>query len=230
MSEPEAEEEEEESEPTLKYQRLGGAVTSILASDAASCLAAHVKFIALGTASGAVHVLDLSGNEIRRFSPHSAVVNDICIDSTGEFVASCSQDGTVVVSPLFGGEASTHWYHRPVRAIALDPDYAARRVFATGGLACQLVVNSRGWFGSKDNPIHSGEGPIQALRICGPMLAWANDLGVKVYDAQHAKRVSYIERTPGSPPPHLFKCHLRWESQTELIIGWVDTIKIVIVS
>ena len=213
-------------EPTLKYQRMGGSVASILASDTASCLAAHAKFLALGTDSGTVHVLDLGGNEIRRFSPHSAAVADICIDSTGEFVGSCSQDGTVVVSSLFGSEASTHWYHRPVRAIALDPDYSARRVLATGGLACQLVINSRGWFGSKDNVVHSGEGPVQAISIAGPMLAWANDLGVKVYDAQHAKRISYIERTPGSPDPALFRCHLRWESPTELVIGWADTIKI----
>jgi WD40 repeat protein len=152
-----ADEEEAPQEPTLKYQRLGGSLPSILAADKASCLAAHSKFLSLGTDAGAVHVLDLAGNEIRRFTPHSAPVTDICIDATGEFVGSCSQDGTVVVSSLFGGEASTHWYHRPVRAIALDPDYSARRVFATGGLACQLVINSRGWFGSKDNVVHSGE-------------------------------------------------------------------------
>ena len=217
---------DEDIEPTLKYQRLGGSFPSIIAKDAASCLAAHSKFIALGTEGGVVHILDLSGNEIRRFSPHSAAVSDICIDTTGEFVGSCSQDGTVVVSSLFGSEASTHWYHRPVRAIALDPDYAARRTFATGGLADQLVINSRGWFGSKDSVVHSGEGAVQTIRMAGHMLAWANDLGVKVYDAQHAKRVSYIERTPGSPPAHIFKCHLRWESPVELIIGCADIIKI----
>ena len=209
-----------EQEPTFKYQRLGGSVAKILAADAATCLTAHVKFLALGTEGGAVHVLDLGGNEIRRFSPHSAAVTDICVDVTGEFVGSCSTDGTVVVSSLFGGEASTHWYHRPVRAIALDSEYAARRVFATGGLEGQLIINSRGWFGSKDNVVHAGEGPVQAIAMSGPMLAWANDQGVKVYDAQHAKRVSYIERTPGAPPPAFFRCHLRWESRIELIIGW----------
>jgi hypothetical protein len=31
----------------------------ILAADAATCLTAHVKFLALGTEGGAVHVLDL---------------------------------------------------------------------------------------------------------------------------------------------------------------------------
>lgn len=41
----------------------------------------------------------------------------------------------------------TQWYHRPVRAIALvDTDFATKRMTATGGLAGQLVVSSRGWF------------------------------------------------------------------------------------
>ena len=87
-----------------------------------------------------------------------------------------------------------------MRAIALDPEYTARRVFATGGLACQLVINSRGWFGSKDSVIHSGEGPVQTIHA-GPLRA--NDLGVKVYDAQLAARV--IHRTAaGAPPPSSF--------------------------
>ena len=72
---------------------------------------------------------------------------------------------------------------------------------------------------TRSQVVHSGEGPVQSIAIAGPMLAWANDLGVKVYDAQHGKRVSYVERAPGSPPPRLFRTHLKWESSTELIIG-----------
>ena len=219
-------EAEAEGEPLLRYQRLGASVTDILKDDHANCLAVHPKFLALGTRSGAVHVLDLNGNEIRRFSPHSAVVNDVCIDRSGEFVGSCSQDGTVAISSLYDGEASTHWYHRPVCAIALDPEYATRRVFATGGLAGQLVLNAKGWFGAKDSILHAGEGPVRAVAANGANIAWANDLGVKVYDAQHNKRVSYVDRPPGSPPAEAFRAHLRWESEHELLIGWADSIKI----
>ena len=226
MSESDGDGEADDPEPVLKYQRLGASVTEILAADAASCLAVHSKFLALGTIGGSVHVLDLNGNEIRRFTPHSARVNDVSVDSTGEFVGSCSQDGTVVISSLYGGQASTHWYHRPVAALAFDPDYATKRVFATGGLAGQLIVNSKGWFGAKDVVVHSGEGAVQTIACCGPMLAWANELGVKVYDAQHAKRVSYVERPSGAPGSSAFRCHLRWESSSDLLIGWVDVIKI----
>jgi WD40 repeat protein len=188
--------EEPEEEPLLRYQRLGADVTEILRDDHATCLACHPKFLALGTRAGVVAVLDLNGNEIRRFSPHSAAVNDLCIDRSGEFVGSCSEDGTVAVSSLYDGEASTHWYHRPVCAIALDPEYPTRRVFATGGLTGQLVLNAKGW------------------------------LGVKVYDAQYNKRVSFVDRPSGSPAAEAFRCHLRWETETELLIGWADSIKI----
>ena len=227
-SEEPEETEEPEEEPLLRYQRLGADVSELLRDDHATCLACHPKFLALGTRAGVVAVFDLNGNEIRRFSPHSAAVNDLCIDRSGEFVGSCSEDGTVAVSSLYDGEASTHWYHRPVCAIALDPEYPTRRVFATGGLTGQLVLNTKGWFGAKDATLHAGEGAVRAIDIApnGALIAWANDLGVKVYDAQHNKRVSYVDRPPGSPAPEAFRCHLRWESETELLIGWADSIKI----
>ena len=104
----------------------------------------------------------------------------MCVDSSGEYIGSCSHDGTIALTSLCTGESYSHWYQRPVRAIALDPMYASRRVFATGGLAGQLVLSTRGWFGVKDTIVHAGEGPVHAIACAGPMLAWANDVGVKV--------------------------------------------------
>lgn len=43
-----------------------------------------------------VHLLDLNGNEVKRFDAHANAVNELCFDSRGEFVGSCSDDGTVV--------------------------------------------------------------------------------------------------------------------------------------
>lgn len=40
-----------------------------------------------------VHVLDMKGTRIKSRRPHSATINDISIDSTGEFVATASMDG-----------------------------------------------------------------------------------------------------------------------------------------
>mmetsp|Transcript_9782 Transcript_9782/g.29884 ORF Transcript_9782/g.29884 Transcript_9782/m.29884 type:complete len:622 (+) Transcript_9782:446-2311(+) len=96
-------------------------------------------------------------------------------------------------------------------------------------MAGQLVVSSRGWFGSRDTIVHAGEGPISTIANSGSLVAWANDVGVKVFEFAHNRRVSYIERVPGAPPPQLFKCHLQWSKESELIIGWADSIKIGVV-
>lgn len=58
------EEEEEEEEPRLKYQRMGGSIPTLLASDTASCIAVAERMIALGTHGGTVHILDFLGNQV----------------------------------------------------------------------------------------------------------------------------------------------------------------------
>ena len=47
----------------------------------------------IGTHSGIVHVLDYLGNRIQSYRPHSASINDICIDTTSDFVGTASVDG-----------------------------------------------------------------------------------------------------------------------------------------
>jgi hypothetical protein len=64
--------------------------------------------------------------------------------------------------------------------VALHPNYRQSLLFAAGGQQQQLIVNSRALLGTRNNVVHSGEGPIHAIRWRGPFIAWANDLGVKV--------------------------------------------------
>lgn len=125
--------DEAEEEPRLKYQRLGCDVAELLGNNAATCLSVSDKILALGTHSGAVHVLDYIGNEVstvcatvsshafdsrlmcrrddskettqlapsllqvKRIEAHKGPVNEICFDEAIEHIASCSDDGTVVV-------------------------------------------------------------------------------------------------------------------------------------
>lgn len=59
--------------------------------------------------------------------------------------------------------------------------------------------------------MHSGEGPIHAVKWRTSLVAWANDAGVKVYDAANNQRVTFIERPRGSPRPELLRPHLVWQ-------------------
>lgn len=54
----------EELEPAVRA--LGADAAAILAADAATCLQVSDKLLALGTASGIVHLLDYDGNQARR--------------------------------------------------------------------------------------------------------------------------------------------------------------------
>lgn len=53
-----------ENEPRLSYAAFGSDVPFILTADAAARLCVSDKVLALGTESGAVHILDLEGNKV----------------------------------------------------------------------------------------------------------------------------------------------------------------------
>lgn len=226
--EDEDDEEEEEEEPRLKYQRLGNSVPEILKREAASSVRVHEKFVALGTHEGWIYILDFNGNEIRRFGAHTAIVNDLSFDRLGEFIASCSDDGTVVINGLYSAECESFTYQRPVKALALDPKFSRKgnRQFVSGGLSQQLLLNEKGWFSNKDKVVHSGEGAIYAVAWAESLMAWANDAGVKIFDNAANKRITYIDRPEGSARADLFRPHLVWETPSLLLIGWADYVKI----
>ncbi|KAF9186758.1 Vacuolar protein sorting-associated protein 41 [Haplosporangium sp. Z 767] len=229
-----SEEEEEDEEPKLNYQRLGAGIGDMLKKDSASATTVSDRFLAMGTHWGVVHIMDFDGNENQKFQAHSATVNDLSVDLDGEFIASASDDGKVVINGLFmdeDNEKHVFNYKRPVKAVALEPHYARSnaRQFVSGGMAGQLILNEKGWFGNRDVVLHSGEGPIYAIKWCGNFIAWSNDLGVKIYDTSTEQRITFIDRPGSSPRADLFKCRLCWRSETELLIGWAALVKIAVI-
>lgn len=90
--------------------------------------------------------------QVKEFAAHTAGVNDLSFDIEGEYIGSCSDDGSVVINSLFTDEKMKFEYHRPMKAIALDPDYAKKssRRFVAGGLAGHLYFNSKKWLGFRD--------------------------------------------------------------------------------
>jgi len=232
-SEDETDSEEEEDEPKLKYQRLGSTVSELLRHDVATAMALHDKFLALGTKSGQVAILDFNGNMTHNYKPHVHPIQQLSIETTGEFVGSCAADGKVVVYGLYTKEKISNSYGRAVLSMALDPDFAKKetRQFVSGGHAGKLVLNTKGFlgFGSRDVVLHSGEGPIYAISWSGQLIAWANNLGVKIYDCNIKQRITYISRPKGSPPPDQYQCHLMWVAEDTLFIGWADCLKIAVI-
>ena len=62
MSESEEKVDPVESEPLLRVERIGNHVNEILRKDSISCLAVHCRFLAIGTCSGKIYIVDHQGN------------------------------------------------------------------------------------------------------------------------------------------------------------------------
>ncbi|RDX46971.1 vacuolar assembling protein VPS41 [Lentinus brumalis] len=226
--EDEEEEDDDDDEPALKYERLGGIAHQLLLKDSASALAYANQRLALGTHGGKLHVLGLDGQLIKPFAPHSASVLDISMDATGDWIATASIDGQVAVFSVTNPETHVFNMKRPVRTVALEPNFAksSTRSLISGGMAGNLVLHEKGWLGYKETILHSGEGPIWQVRWRENLVAWANDLGVKIYDTHSQSRITFIDRPKDSPRADLFKCNLHWQDESTLLIAWADQIKV----
>ncbi|KAK0051675.1 vacuolar protein sorting-associated protein 41 [Biomphalaria pfeifferi] len=227
------EDTDEDVEPKLKYERLANDVTSILSKDAASCIAVHSKFLALGTHWGTIHILDHIGNNIRdkEVSAHTTTVNQISIDANGDFLASCSDDGRVIITGLYAPENQVVQFDRPVKAIALDPLYYkpnSKKQYVTGD--DKLILNEKGGLFSrhKMHIIHQGEGPIRNIKWGGEFIAWVNDKGVKVFDVTAKAKITKIDKDHNMRND-LCICQMVWRDERTLLIGWGDKIKICVV-
>ena len=94
------------------------------------------------------------------------------------FVLSPLPSGQVVIYSLSTPEVYRFDQKRPMRTIALEPNFVKRsgRAFVCGGLSGNLTMHEKGWLGHKETLLDSGEGPIWQARWRGRLIAWANDL------------------------------------------------------
>ena len=210
------------SEPLLKYRRVQASVVDILNGtfptstkgttplrppDSVTCAHLHPSALFLGTQSGNLYILDHMANLLLHIPAHTALINNISTDITGMRVATCSDDGKVMIlstqstwsTPNLTASdvtSTTTPYGRPMLDVAIDPKHASKRerVFVSGSVDGRVRINTSGWFTSNESELHKGEGPVQCVKWEGSLIAWANDSGVKLYDYDRRKGISYIER------------------------------------
>lgn len=227
-------EEEEEEEPKLKYTRLTNAsFDDTLKGDAISTATVGDHYLIIGTHGGQVLIMDLEGNLITSHVCHTASVTSISLDSTSQYVASSSDDGTMVINGIAQRTRQVKDFKRPIKAIAFSPDFATagHQRIAAGGLAGQLILNEKGWWGFRDTVLQSGDGPIWEIQWQGDLIAWASDSGVKIYDTNTQQRVGFVGRNPDAPRADLYPCHLKWVNSgnsgfSTLLVGWANMVKI----
>uniref|UniRef100_A0A8B9U0H5 Vacuolar protein sorting-associated protein 41 homolog n=1 Tax=Anas zonorhyncha TaxID=75864 RepID=A0A8B9U0H5_9AVES len=220
-------EDESEEEPKLKYERLSNGVTEILQKDAASCMTVHEKFLALGTHYGKVYLLDVQGNITQKFDVSPVKINQISLDESGEHMGVCSEDGKVQVFGLYSAEEFHETFDCPIKIVAVHPHFVRShfKQFVTGGK--KLLLYERGWMNRwKPSVLHEGEGNIRNIKWRGHLIAWANNMGVKILDMISKQRITNVPRDDISLRPDMYPCSLCWKDNLTLIIGWGNSVKI----
>eukprot|EP00116_Pleurobrachia_bachei_P001683 sb/3461945/ len=226
----EEEEDDDETEPTLKYERSirNDLKDRIFPHTKITKVAVHEKFIVLGDIRGQVYLLDHSGTIIRQINAHKGAVTCLTIDLTGEYIASSSRyDQNLVIKGLYKESSerdSSEMFRQPVHSVELGPEFSSQGHYVIG--TDRVILNEKGFFGSKRTSLHAGEGPIWTVKWRNTFIAWANDLGVKIYDTNSRKLITKIARDPKSPAPADYHCHICWYSGVSLLVGWANTIKI----
>lgn len=131
-------------------------------------------------------------------------------------------------------ETQTFDMQRPMRALALDPDYGKHSTceVITGGMSGLLVLHERGWLGQKEVTLHAGEGPIWSISRRGSLIAWANDESFRIYDLKSNSMIGHFPRDQQAPEEEapradLFRCSFVWKNNRELVVAWADYIKVV---
>ncbi|KAF6213794.1 hypothetical protein GE061_011516 [Apolygus lucorum] len=222
----------EEKEPKLKYSRMVNDLLNILKNDSASCVAVHPKFVCVGTEWGMIHLLDHQGNNVNReLRAHSVAINQISIDGNGDHIASCSDDGRVLVFGLYNSDNDHDLkMERLVRSVAIDPFYykpGSGRRFITGDE--RLVLHEKRYFSRWKQTVlgdASVEGGVKTMKWSpgGDLLAWASHKGFRVYDLVSKTSLGLIQ-WPTKTEVDL-KCHICWKGNYCVIVGWGDTVKV----
>lgn len=100
-----------------------------------------------------------------------------CFQLSSHILTQCRYLGQVVVKSLSTPEKYSFDMKRPMRTVAMEPNFARRgsRAFVSGGLSGALIMREKGWLGHKETTLHQGDGPIWQVRWGGNLIAWATD-------------------------------------------------------
>uniref|UniRef100_A0A8C7TQJ9 VPS41 subunit of HOPS complex n=1 Tax=Oncorhynchus mykiss TaxID=8022 RepID=A0A8C7TQJ9_ONCMY len=188
------------------------------------------SFLALGTHFGKVFLLDIQGNLTQKFEISPVKINQISLDESGEHMGICSEDGKVQVFGLYTREGFHENFDCPVKVVALHPRFSSSnyKQFVTGGN--KLLLYEKNWLNRwKTSTLHEGEGTITNVQWRANLIAWANNMGVKIYDISTKQRITNVLRDNVSLRPDMYPCSLCWKDNSTLIIGWGSSIKICVV-
>lgn len=216
--------DEDDEPPKLKYTRLTELPASFFKKDPVSACLIHENFFAFATHSGVLHLTTPDFKPIKTFRAHQASI--LSVFSNGEYFATASMDGTVVIGSLKDESDITRFdFKRPVHCVVIDKDYKQSRWFALGGMAGKVIFSQKNWLNNRNDTIlEEGHGPIVGMYNIGEILIWANDLGLSFFNVMTKSKILNIPRPSNSPRSDLYWPRFHSSDKDRLTISWCDYI------
>ncbi|KAF6204991.1 hypothetical protein GE061_019158 [Apolygus lucorum] len=223
--------DDEEREHILKYSQLGINLKDILKVDSITSVAMHSKFICIGTEMGVIYILDHLGNIIRELRIHDIAVEQLSIDGNGDHIASCFNDGRVLVTGLCDSLNNQDFkLEKRVRSVAIDPNYykahsGRKLIIGERKLILREKIAFSRWKKSVLEDATSECG-VKTIRWSptGNLVLWASHRWLRIYDLETKATAALCEFSMETKID--LKCHVCWKGGQRVTVGWGDRIEV----
>ncbi|CAH8459992.1 unnamed protein product [Schistosoma rodhaini] len=215
-------------EPCLKFKSIEHGLCDITSIDSITCVAVHGKFIAVGTQLGRIHLLDHSGFPVENgfYSVHTGPVNAISISEQGYFIASCGEDGLLVIHNLTSILPNqVNYFQHPIKAVAVAPDFEKSNNLVVGFNKIYLL--SKGMFTkAKHDELAKVHGLVSTIKWHCEIILWADDKCICVYDIRDHRPITFIQFTNPEITNSPTICSLCWCTENCFLISRGHSIRI----
>eukprot|EP01035_Chromulina_nebulosa_P019588 gene19588-25491_t len=150
------------------------------------------------------------------------------MDSEGLILASCSDNGTIVIHSLLNEDdkGTTIHFNEPVKCVCVENDDNPKKEksFLVGCSSGKLIHHKQVWFTNKNSVLYQGQdSPVNAIVWRKDLIAWSDSTMLRVMNITTQSAVCYVNAPTGVSINNPFPCKLFWDSDKDLLIGWADS-------
>ena len=215
----------EEIEPVIDYKYLPMDTIAERTVQLRS-IAVTSKYVIVGTDDGLLSIQTFDGKKIKQYQLVSAAITDISVSDDLHIAVAFDSGDVGVINPHKDGWTYHLSTQKPVYAVSIHPSFGTKREFIFGGEDQKLVHYAKQFLGSPTSILSQGDGVIYSIKWNGRYVAWANSLGVRVYDFD---KKSIIARIGLFQPqqfaiPKTYPFNLSWYTQHDLLLACGNTV------
>ncbi|KAJ6236243.1 vacuolar protein sorting-associated protein [Anaeramoeba flamelloides] len=171
----------EKSVPIHIFDPLVGDIQNILNDENTSCFVTTPTYLIIGTTQGSILICNYFGKILSQRILYQLPVNNISVNSAGDYIVACSNDGVITVLGLKNNKKNIFEYHQAIRCITINPRYPKKKkIFAAGLKNGKVIMRSKKRIRKKDRILSEDEGQIYSITRNGKHIIWASSKGITI--------------------------------------------------